>query len=131
MNWKTDYRSFYYQNAEEPEDIVLAPDQTALLVIDIQNTYLTPDDDPDEAARWQPFYQRMNEQVIPRTAQLIADARQRGVETIFARIACLKDDGRDRSLSQKIDELQARRAAERASDHSQLLKQGLLGSIPT
>ena len=101
MNWKTAYRSFYYASAEEPEDIVLDAANTALLVIDIQNTYLTPDDDPDEAARWQPFYQRMNDQVIPRTAQLIADARRRGVETIFARIGCLKDDGRDRSLSQK------------------------------
>ena len=43
----------------------------------------------------------MNNTVIPNTARLIADARSRGVEVIFARIACLKDDGRDRSLSQK------------------------------
>jgi biuret amidohydrolase len=101
MNWKTDYRSFYYQNADEPEDIVLPPDKTALLVIDIQNTYLQPAEDPVEAARWQPFYDRMNHHVIPGTAKLIEDARQRGVEVIFARIACLKDNGRDRSLSQK------------------------------
>jgi len=43
----------------------------------------------------------MNNTVIPNTASLIADARARGVEVIFARIACLKQDGRDRSLSQK------------------------------
>jgi nicotinamidase-related amidase len=43
----------------------------------------------------------MRETVIPYTARLIADCRARGVETIFARIACLKPDGRDRSLSQK------------------------------
>ena len=43
----------------------------------------------------------MNQQVIPTTAKVIDDARQRGVEVIFARIACLKGDGRDRSLSQK------------------------------
>ncbi len=101
MNWKTDYRSFYYQNAKEPEDIILSPDKTALLVIDIQNTYMEPSDDPIQAERWQPFYERMNHQVIPTTAKLIEDARQRGVEIIFARIACLKNDGRDRSLSQK------------------------------
>jgi biuret amidohydrolase len=101
MNWKTDYRSFYYQNAKEPEDIILSPDKTALLVIDIQNTYMEPSDDPIQAERWQPFYERMNHQVIPTTAKLIEDARQRGVEVIFARIACLKNDGRDRSLSQK------------------------------
>ncbi|MHC0053573.1 cysteine hydrolase family protein [Actibacterium sp. D379-3] len=101
MSWKTAYRSFYYATAPEPDDIVLDAARTALLVIDIQNTYLAPDDDPAEAARWQPFYDRMNGQVIPRTAGLIAWARTSGIEVIFARIACLKDDGRDRSLSQK------------------------------
>ena len=43
----------------------------------------------------------MRETVIPNTARLIAACRSRGIETIFARIACLKPDGRDRSLSQK------------------------------
>lgn len=101
MNWKTAYRSFYYANAEEPDDIVLDPDETALLVIDIQNTYLEAKPNSDENARWQAFFARMNNTVIPNTASLITDARQRGVEVIFARIACLKQDGRDRSLSQK------------------------------
>ncbi len=101
MSWKTSYRSFYYENAQEPENINLKPDETALLVIDIQNTYLQPSDDQQEAKRWQPFFDRMNQQVIPTTASIIDDARQRGVEVIFARIACLKENGRDRSLSQK------------------------------
>ncbi len=101
MNWKTRYRSFYYTNAEDPDDIILDPEKTALLVIDIQNTYLEAKLDRVDDARWQPFFERMNNTVIPNTANLIADARQRGVEVIFARIACLKQDGRDRSLSQK------------------------------
>ncbi|MDP4065806.1 Isochorismatase family protein YecD [Rhodobacteraceae bacterium IMCC1933] len=101
MSWKTAYRSFYYENAEEPEDIVLEPEKTALLVIDIQNTYLEPQDSDAENGRWQPFYKRMNEVVIPNTAKLIDRCRFAGVEVIFARIACLKPDGRDRSLSQK------------------------------
>ena len=100
-DWKTAYRSFYYETAEAPDDIYLAPASTALLVIDIQNTYLQVDPDPLEAQRWAPFRERMNREVIPNTAQLIADCRARGVEVIFARIACLKSDGRDRSLSQK------------------------------
>ena len=100
-DWKTAYRSFYYATAEPPEDIVLSPRKTALLVIDIQNTYLEVDADPVEAERWAPFRQRMNDKVIPNTAKLIAYCRQRDVEVIFARIACLKTDGRDRSLSQK------------------------------
>lgn len=101
MSWKTAYRSFYYANAEEPADIRLDPQTTALLVIDIQNTYLEPKDTPEETARWQPFYDRMKQTVIPNVARLIAESRRRGVEVIYARIACLKDDGRDRSLSQK------------------------------
>jgi nicotinamidase-related amidase len=72
-----------------------------LLVIDIQNTYLEVADDAREAERWAPFRERMNGRVIPNTAKLIAACRARGVEVIFARIACLKNDGRDRSLSQK------------------------------
>jgi nicotinamidase-related amidase len=101
MNWKTAYRSFYYASAEEPEDIVLEPAKTALLVIDIQNTYLEPKEDEQENERWQPFVDRMNEVVIPNTARLVEHCRNNNIEVIFARIACLKTDGRDRSLSQK------------------------------
>lgn len=99
--WKTAHRSFYYASAEEPDDILLDPQTTAVLVIDIQNTYLEPKDTPEEDARWQPFFKRMRQTVIPNTQKLVADARARGVEVIYARIACLKPDGRDRSLSQK------------------------------
>ncbi len=100
-NWKTAYRSFYYDGAEEPDDIILDPATTALLVIDIQNTYMADKDTDDETARWKPFYERMNSTVIPNTSSLISECRKKGVEIIFARIACQKKDGRDRSLSQK------------------------------
>ncbi len=99
--WKTSYRSFYYAGAEEPDDIVLSPSSTALLVIDIQNTYMDEKDSVEETDRWKPFYDRMNNVVIPNTSNLITECRNRGVEIIFARIACQKKDGRDRSLSQK------------------------------
>ncbi|MBX2882776.1 MAG: cysteine hydrolase [Granulosicoccus sp.] len=72
-----------------------------MLVIDIQNTYLEIPDDPAEAARWQSFFERMNETTIPNTAKLANLCRQSSVEVMFARIACLTEDGRDRSLSQK------------------------------
>lgn len=100
-NWKNHYRSFYYENAPEPDDIILDRESSALLVIDIQNTYLEPDDDPKEALRWKPFYSRMNNIVIPNTAYMIKWARENKMEVIFARIACLKKNGKDRSLSQK------------------------------
>ncbi len=101
MNWKTAYRSFYYANAEEPDDIDLDPETTALLVIDIQSTYLEDKETPEETARWQPFFDRMRDTVIPNNARMIEECRKRGVEVVFARIACHRLDGRDRSLSQK------------------------------
>lgn len=101
MSWKTAYRSFYYANAEQPDDIVLDPATTALIVIDIQNTYLKDKATPAETKAWRPFYQRMRRTVIPNTAHLVGECRARGVEVVFARIACQKLDGSDRSLSQK------------------------------
>jgi len=100
-DWKNAYRSFYYETADPPADIGLIANNTALLVIDIQNTYLEVASDPLEGERWAPFRERMNKAVIPNTTDLIAHCRERDVEVIFARIACLKPDGRDRSLSQK------------------------------
>ena len=109
MSWKTNYRSIYYDGAPEPADPDLTPATTALLVIDVQNTYLVR---PDRAAlsaedqrrydAWTPFHERMHTQVLPRTAELLKLCRQRGIECLFARIACHTKDGRDRSLSQKM-----------------------------
>jgi nicotinamidase-related amidase len=109
MNWKTAFRSIYYDGAPEPGDLVLDPKQTVLLVIDVQNTYLERPDraklSPDERRRydvWTPFHERMIGTVIPRTAELLRLARNNGIECLFARIACHTKDGRDRSLSQKM-----------------------------
>ncbi|MGX5831754.1 cysteine hydrolase family protein [Mesorhizobium sp. 43Arga] len=109
MSWKTGFRSLYYLGAPEPDDPVLVPAQTAILVIDVQNTYL---ERPDRATLsqqeqqrydlWTPFHERMHGTVIPNTARLLALARQSGIECLFARIACHTKDGRDRSLSQKM-----------------------------
>jgi nicotinamidase-related amidase len=101
MNWKTNYRSFYYENAPEPEDLILKKEVTALLVIDIQNTYLKPPEDPIDQKRWAPFLKRMNSLVIPNTADLMKHFRDNDMDVLFARIACLKENGKDRSLSQK------------------------------
>ena len=109
MSWKTSFRSIYYDGAPEPADPVVNRRETALLVIDVQNTYLVR---PDRAAlnaedqrrfdAWTPFHQRMRSQVIPRTAAVLAAFRKAGIECLFARIACHTADGRDRSLSQKM-----------------------------
>jgi nicotinamidase-related amidase len=109
MSWKTGYRSIYYDGAPEPDDPDLTPATTALLIIDVQNTYLVRPNraalSSDEQARfdaWTPFHDRMHTTVIPRTAALLGKLRGAGVECLFARIACHTKDGRDRSLSQKL-----------------------------
>lgn len=108
MSWKTERRSFYYQGAPEPEDPVLEKGKVALLVIDMQNTYLDRPDPAtlagDELARyhaWTPFHERMHGTVIPNNQRLLERFRTLGLDVFFARIACLRKDGRDRSLSQK------------------------------
>lgn len=109
MNWKTAYRSLYYETMPEPDDPVLEPKETALLVIDVQNTYLARPDrsqlTPAEQVhfdRWTPFHDRMHGIVVPNIGRVLSEFRKRGIEVFFARIACLTRDGRDRSLSQKL-----------------------------
>ena len=101
MNWKKRHRSFYYKYAEDPDDIVLKPEETAHLIIDVQKTYLEPKPNTEENGEWQPFFNRMNDLVIPNIKNLISFLREKKVENIFARIACHKESGIDRSLSQK------------------------------
>jgi nicotinamidase-related amidase len=99
--WHDAYRSFYYTYAPIPSDPVLPSARTVLLVIDVQNAYLIESDDPKEKTRWQPFFKRMHERVIPNISRLIQQCRKKSVEVVFARIACQTADGRDRSLSQR------------------------------
>jgi nicotinamidase-related amidase len=107
--WKTRNRSFYYEGAPEPDDLDLKPAETALLVIDVQNTYVERPDraklSPAEQAsydKWTPFHERMQSKVIPNSRRLLDLCRKHGIECLFARIACQTRDGRDRSLSQKM-----------------------------
>jgi nicotinamidase-related amidase len=107
--WKTAWRSFYYAGAPETPDPVLVKGKVALLVIDVQNTYLARPEDraslpPLEQAReaaWDGFHERMHGTVIPTIARLIERFRATGNRVVFARIASLTPDGADRSLSQK------------------------------
>lgn len=108
MNWKTARRSFYYGGAPEPEDPALVVGKVALLVIDVQNVYLSRPDPTtltgDDLARyhaWTPFHDRMHGTVIPSIQTLLDAFRSRGLDVLYARIAALRHDGRDRSLSQK------------------------------
>lgn len=104
-SWRTAYRSFYYEDLPDLPPVVLPARGTALLVIDLQCCYL-PEVEPTEPAarrewlRWAPFRDRMRETVLPNTRRLLSAFRAAGSDVLFARIACLTGDGRDRSLSQ-------------------------------
>ena len=80
MNWKTGHRSFYYQDAPEPEDLSLQPGETALLCIDVQNYGLAPKTTAAEQAQWAPFYERMRDVVIPNLQALQEAFRKRGMD---------------------------------------------------
>ncbi len=108
QGWKTAYRSLYYDGAPEPDDPILVKGRTALLVIDVQNTYLerpAPEtltgDELERWRAWTPFHDRMHGVVLPTIQRLLRTFREGDFEVLFARIACLTHDGRDRSLSQK------------------------------
>ena len=108
-SWKHAWRSFYYQDAPVPADPVLERGKLALLVIDVQNVYLTRPERAslDAAGRaaydaWTPFHERMQLTVLPTVGRLLERFRHDGHEVLFARIACQTRDGRDRSLSQKL-----------------------------
>jgi nicotinamidase-related amidase len=107
MSWKTAHRSFYYEPLLEPPELLVEPRQTALLVIDLQCCYL-PDQPPAthdapavrEWQRWAPFRERLRSTVVPNVRRLLDWFRAQHRDVFFARIACLRADGRDRSLSQ-------------------------------
>lgn len=106
--WKRRHRSLYYATAPEPDDPQIVRAATALLVIDVQNTYLErpareslPPAEQAHYDAWTPFHIRMGAVVIPNIAEALSTFRGRGMEVLHARIACATRDGRERSLSQK------------------------------
>jgi nicotinamidase-related amidase len=108
MNWKTDYRSIYYLGAPEPPDMQLRREETALLVIDVQNTYrkrpkreALSEAEQQRYDLWTPFYERLETLVIPTIADLLTLFRKNGMECLFARIASHTRHGRERSLSHR------------------------------
>lgn len=90
MSWKTAYRSLYYANAPEPETPTLTARDTALLVIDVQNTYLkrpnradlSPADQASYDA-WTPFHDRMHGQVILSVRDVKLSAAVLGVALVL------------------------------------------------
>lgn len=82
--------------------------QTAVLVVDMQNEFVRTDTGDAKRfkaagtfAKWQPYYERLWQTVVPTTQRLLAYFRQHAVPITYARIASFRRDGRDRSPVQR------------------------------
>lgn len=100
--------SFYYENDTDMGEIIIDPKKTALLVIDMQHVFITrpvyenpTEEQKREAERWEPFYSKIDEVVVPNNARLLKAFRDKGMEVCFAKIQCQKRCGSDRSFDQK------------------------------
>ena len=107
MTERRKHISFYYETGEIP-DVKLDPKKTALLIVDMQNEFVLRDfgealgfKEKGEWDRWIPFHDRLDDIVIPNTKRLIDLFRKNKLEVTYGRIACLKQDGSDRSPVQK------------------------------
>lgn len=102
------YVSFYYELDDDVGRIEINPKKTALLVIDMQKVFLDRPSlenatvrEREYYKRWEPFYDKIENVVIPNNKKLIEHFRQNNMEVIFAKIQCHKKNGSDRSLVQK------------------------------
>ncbi|HIC81162.1 MAG TPA: cysteine hydrolase [Kiloniellaceae bacterium] len=90
-------------------DLPLDPQQTALLVVDMQNFCVRPDG--GELAHLLPerietdygaYFRRLEDTTVPNIQKLQTACRAAGVEVLHTTIESLTLDGRDRSLDYKI-----------------------------
>ena len=104
------YLSFYYETMTDFPDIKLDPKKTALLIIDMQNEFVLRDfgealqfQEMGEWERWIPFHDRLDDIVIPNNKKLLNFFRSNNLMVTYGRIACLREDGEDRSPVQKSE----------------------------
>ena len=104
------YLSFYYATTKEFPDVVLDPAKTALLIIDLQNEFVSREigeaavfKSMGEWERWIPFHDRLDNIVVPNTKRLLDYFRAHKMYVTYGRIACLLSGGEDRSPVQKSE----------------------------
>lgn len=100
--------SFYYENEVVGGEIDFKMEETALLIIDLQNYFVRrpeyDETDPaqsKEKTRWQEFYDTIEGETIPNNQKILEAFRQAGALVCFAKIESQLSSGEDRSLSQK------------------------------
>ena len=103
------YLSFYYVPDTEYMPIEIEKSKTALLIVDMQNEFVSrpmiteesSDIAKSEALRWEPFYKKCEEVIIPNNRRILDAFREKSMNVCFAKIISLKKDGSDRSIDQK------------------------------
>lgn len=110
METRRKYLSFYYETVGELPEVKLDPNKTALLIVDLQNEFVLRDFGEalefkanGEWERWIPFHDRLDDIVIPNNVRLLNFFREKNMTVTFGRIACLREDGEDRSPVQKSE----------------------------
>ena len=100
--------SFYYEEDHDYGEIIIEPEKTSLLIIDMQHVFITRPavDEPTpeqkmHAERWEQFYRAIDETVVPNNRKLLDFFRSHGMEVAHAKIQGRKKNGSDRSLDQK------------------------------
>ncbi|KRM90171.1 cysteine hydrolase family protein [Liquorilactobacillus cacaonum] len=99
---------YYSTNSSGDFVYPIKKESTILLVVDMQNEFVL-DDFGDAAkfkeegtyAQWIPFYERINQIVIPNNQKLLSVFRKEDMLVSYARIASFRTDGRDRSPVQR------------------------------
>jgi len=89
-------------------EISIDPQKTALLIVDMQRVFLERPEssggkaqERNESNRWEPFYQQIDEVVIPNNVKILEAFRDKKMEVVFAIIQSHKKNGKDRSLVQR------------------------------
>lgn len=90
-------------------EVPLVADQCALLFIDVQNFCahrlggeFAGLSDAEFEKRYRPFFDQLDQVVVPNMQRLQAGFRRREIEVMYTTIESLTADGRDRSLDYKI-----------------------------
>ncbi|MDK8282065.1 MAG: cysteine hydrolase [Peptoniphilus lacrimalis] len=104
------FLSFYYDDVDEFPDYIINKKRTMLLIIDLQKEFCL--DSFGEALefksqgvwdKWKPHYDQLKNVTIPNAKKLLDYFRHNEIPVSFGRIACLREDGEDRSPVQKSE----------------------------
>ena len=104
------YLSYYYETAGEIPEPKIDLKTTAFLNIDMQNEFCRTDmgeakefKEAGEWDRWEGYFKRLNEVCIPNAKRILDFFRANNMICTYGCIACLREDGEDRSPVQKSE----------------------------